>query len=157
MTTGFEAGLWQAHLVVNGEYFLESNDADRRNRLRHRTEYAAGVPRIQRVSKIDVLWIKLTVPETHGISSYAVLGTYTVAVLQPRSGRTSCSKQILRTGDQGVFRSITTKAFQPVDDLQYQPSSAIPGMALRTDTRADCVAGNARLQPRTTWHRALRI
>jgi len=61
------------------------------------------------------------------------------------------------TGDQGVFRIDHDQAFQQSTHLQYQPFKRGPWYALRTDTRADWLRAMRRLQPRTTWHRALRI
>jgi len=68
---GFEQGFGK-HIVVNGEYFWKFTDRDFDFDIVLNTPLAFPIQ--WKKSKIDGFGIKITVPETHGLSAYAVLG-----------------------------------------------------------------------------------
>ncbi|WP_213803848.1 TonB-dependent receptor [Granulicella sp. dw_53] len=135
---GFEQGFGK-HLVVNGEYFWKFTDRDFDFDIVLNTPLAFPIQ--WKKSKIDGFGIKLTVPETHGISAYAVLGHTRSRFFNPEVGGILFNDPSVATG--GVFRIDHDQAFQQSTHLQYQPFKSGPWYGITYRYESGLVAGNA--------------
>ncbi|CAN5613713.1 hypothetical protein BH10ACI4_BH10ACI4_33130 [soil metagenome] len=135
---GFEQGFGK-HLVVNGEYFWKYTDRDFDFDIVLNTPLAFPIQ--WRKSKIDGFGVKLTVPQTHGISAYAVLGHTRSRFFNPEVGGILFNDP--GTGDQGVFRIDHDQAFQQSTHAQYQPFKRGPWYGITYRYESGLVAGNA--------------
>ena len=125
--------------MVNGEYFWKYTDRDYDFDIVLNTPLAFPIQ--WKKSKIDGFGIKLTVPETHGISAYSVLGHTRSRFFSPEVGGILFNNP--STGDQGVFRIDHDQAFQESTHAQYQPFKRGPWYGITYRYESGLVAGNA--------------
>jgi hypothetical protein len=135
---GFEQGFGK-HLVVNGEYFWKYTDRDFDFDIVLNTPLAFPIQ--WKKSKIDGFGVKLTVPETHGLSAYAVLGHTRSRFFNPEIGGILFNDPSVGTG--GVFRIDHDQAFQQSTHVQYQPIKRGPWYGITYRYESGLVAGNA--------------
>ncbi len=136
---GFEQGFGR-HLILNAEYFWKYTDRD--------FDFDAvlnsplAFPIQWQKSKIDGLGIKLTVPESHGLSLYSVLGHTRARFFGPEVGGILFNDPKLST-QTTPFRIDHDQAFQQTTHMQYQPMKAGPWYGLTWRYESGAVAGNA--------------
>jgi hypothetical protein len=135
---GFEQGAGK-HLVINGEYFWKYTDRDFDFDVLLNTPLAFPIQ--WEKSKIDGFAIKLTVPETHGISAYSVLGHTRSRFFGPEVGGILFNNPST-TGSE-PFRIDHDQAFQQTTHLQYQPKPTAPWYGVTWRYESGEVAGNA--------------
>ncbi len=135
---GFEQGFGK-HLVVNGEYFWKYTDRDFDFDIVLNTPLAFPIQ--WRKSKIDGFGVKVTMPETHGLSAYAVLGHTRSRFFNPEVGGILFNDPT--TANQGVFRIDHDQAFQQSTHVQYQPFRRGPWYGITYRYESGLVAGHA--------------
>ena len=136
--TGFEQGFGK-HLIVNGEYFWKYTDRDYDFDIVLNTPLAFPIQ--WKKSKIDGFGVKLTVPETHGLSAYAVLGHTRSRFFGPEVGGILFNNP---NGPAGApFRIDHDQAFQQTTHLQYQPRAKGPWYGITWRYESGLVAGHA--------------
>ena len=135
---GFEQGFGK-HLVVNGEYFWKYTDRDFDFDIVLNTPLAFPIQ--WKKSKIDGFGIKVTVPETHGLSAYAVLGHTRSRFFGPEVGGILFNNP--NTPTSAPFRIDHDQAFQQSTHLQYQPKPKGPWYGITWRYESGLVAGNA--------------
>jgi hypothetical protein len=135
---GFEQGFGK-HLVVNGEYFWKYTDRDFDFDVLLNTPLAFPIQ--WEKSKIDGFAIKLTMPETHGISAYSVLGHTRSRFFGPEVGGILFNNP--NTTGSAPFRIDHDQAFQQTTHMQYQPKSTAPWYGITWRYESGEVAGDA--------------
>ncbi len=135
---GFEQGFGK-HLVVNGEYFWKYTDRDYDFDIVLNTPLAFPIQ--WKKSKIDGFGVKVTVPQTHGISAYAVLGHTRSRFFGPEVGGILFNNP--NTSGSAPFRIDHDQAFQQSTHLQYQPKPKGPWYGITWRYESGLVAGNA--------------
>ena len=135
---GFEQGVGR-HLVVDGEYFWKYTDRDYDFDVLLNTPLAFPIQ--WKKSKIDGFGIKVTVPETHGISAYSVLGHTRSRFFGPEVGGILFNNP--NTPTEAPFRIDHDQAFQQTTHLQYQPKPNAPWYGITWRYESGLVAGNA--------------
>lgn len=136
--TGFEQGFGK-HLVVNGEYFWKYTDRDYDFDILLNTPLAFPIE--WKKSKIDGFGVKVTVPETHGLSAYAVLGHTRSRFFGPEVGGILFNNP--NTSGSAPFRIDHDQAFQQTTHLQYQPKPNTPWYGITWRYESGEVAGHA--------------
>jgi hypothetical protein len=135
---GFEQGFGK-HLVVNGEYFWKYTDRDFDFDVLLNTPLAFPIQ--WQKSKIDGFGIKITVPATHGVSAYSVLGHTRSRFFGPEVGGILFNDSPVPAGVP--FRIDHDQAFQQSTHMQYQPKPKGPWYGLTWRYESGLVAGNA--------------
>ena len=135
---GFEQGFGK-HLVVNGEYFWKYTDRDYDFDVLLNTPLAFPIQ--WQKSKIDGFGIKITVPTTHGISAYSVLGHTRSRFFGPEVGGILFNQSPVPAGVP--FRIDHDQAFQGSTHLQIQPKPKGPWYGITWRYESGEVAGNA--------------
>lgn len=143
---GFEQGFGK-HLVVNGEYFWKYTDRDFDFDIVLNTPLAFPI-QWQR-SKIDGFGVKISVPQTHGVSAYAVLGHTRSRFFGPEVGGILFNDPNVTTSS-APFRIDHDQAFQQTTHFQYQPKPNGPWYGLTWRYESGLVAGNAPFATDTT-------
>lgn len=133
---GFEQGFGK-HLIVNAEYFWKYTDRDFDFDIVLNTPLAFPIQ--WQKSKIDGLGVKLTMPETHGLSAYSVLGHTRSRFFGPEVGGILFND----TPATGPFRIDHDQAFQQTTHMQYQPWKSGPWYGMTWRYESGLVAGNA--------------
>ena len=136
---GFEQGFGK-HLIVNAEYFWKYTDRDFDFDIVLNTPLAFPIQ--WQKSKIDGLGIKLTMPETHGISAYSVLGHTRSRFFGPEVGGILFNDPGNNTSD-APFRIDHDQAFQQTTHMQYQPWRSGPWYGMTWRYESGLVAGSA--------------
>ncbi len=139
----FDAGVEQGfgkYLVVDGEYFWKFTKRDYDFDVLLNTPLTFPIQ--WRKSKIDGFALRLTMPQTHGVSAYSVIGHTRSRFFGPEQGG------ILFNNPNGIsstapFRIDHDQAFQQTAHLQFQPlpEHGWYGFTWRYDS--GLVAGNA--------------
>lgn len=137
--TGFEQGFGK-YLVVDGEYFWKETKGDFDFDVLLNTPLTFPIQ--WRKSKIDGFDLRLTMPETHGVSAYSVMGHARSRFFGPETGG------ILFNSPSGIdsyapFRIDHDQAFQQTTHMQYQPKSNYPYYGFTWTYESGMVAGNA--------------
>jgi hypothetical protein len=135
---GFEQGFGK-HLVVNGEYFWKYTDRDYDFDVLLNTPLAFPIQWAK--SKIDGFGIKVTVPMTHGVSGYSVLGHTRSRFFGPEVGGILFNQSPVPAGVP--FRIDHDQAFQQSTHMQYQPKPNGPWYGITWRYESGLVAGNA--------------
>lgn len=135
---GFEQGFGK-HLVVNGEYFWKYTDRDYDFDVLLNTPLAFPIQ--WQKSKIDGFGIKVTVPTTHGVSAYSVLGHTRSRFFGPEVGGILFNNSPVPAGVP--FRIDHDQAFQQSTHMQYQPNPRGPWYGITWRYESGLVAGNA--------------
>jgi hypothetical protein len=135
---GFEQGFGK-HLVVNGEYFWKYTDRDYDFDVLLNTPLAFPIQ--WEKSKIDGFGIKVTVPMTHGVSAYSVLGHTRSRFFGPEVGGILFNDSTVAAGEP--FRIDHDQAFQQSTHMQYQPNPRGPWYGITWRYESGLVAGNA--------------
>lgn len=135
---GFEQGFGK-HLVVNGEYFWKYTDRDYDFDVLLNTPLAFPIQ--WQKSKIDGFGIKITVPTTHGISAYSVLGHTRSRFFGPEVGGILFNQSPVPAGVP--FRIDHDQAFQGSTHMQIQPKPKGPWYGITWRYESGLVAGNA--------------
>ena len=146
----YDAGFDQAfgrHLVVNGEYFWKYTDRDFDFDIVLNTPLAFPIQ--WQKSKIDGFGIKVSLPQTHGVSAYAVLGHTRSRFFGPEVGGILFNDPTITTGAE-PFRIDHDQAFQQTTHFQYQPKPNGPWYGLTWRYESGLVAGNAPYATDTT-------
>lgn len=143
---GFEQGFGK-HVVVNGEYFWKYTDRDFDFDIVLNTPLAFPI-QWQR-SKIDGFGIKVSMPQTHGVSAYAVLGHTRSRFFGPEVGGILFNDPTVTTSS-APFRIDHDQAFQQTTHLQYQPKPNGPWYGLTWRYESGLVAGHAPFATDTT-------
>ncbi len=138
-SAGFEQGL-SRHLIVNAEYFWKYTDRDFDFDILLNSPLAFPIQ--WRKSKIDGFGIKLTVPETHGVSAYSVLGHTRARFFSPEVGGILFNQASITTISE-PFRIDHDQGFQQSTNVQYQPKKTAPWFGLTWRYESGAVAGNA--------------
>jgi hypothetical protein len=136
----FNAGFQQAygkHLVVDGMYYWKFTDRDYDFDVLFNTPLTFPIQ--WRKSKIDGFAIRVSLPETHGLSAYSVLGHTRDRFFNPEVGGLLFNTPI----SSGVFRIDHDQAFQQTTHLQYQPKKNGPWYAFTWRYDSGLVAGAA--------------
>jgi hypothetical protein len=135
---GFEQGFGK-HLVLNGEYFWKYTDRDYDFDVLLNTPLAFPIQ--WQKSKIDGFGIKVTVPMTHGVSAYSVLGHTRSRFFGPEVGGILFNDSPVPAGVP--FRIDHDQAFQQSTHMQYQPKPRGPWYGITWRYESGLVAGNA--------------
>ncbi len=143
---GFEQGFGR-HVVVNGEYFWKYTDRDFDFDVLLNTPLAFPIQ--WKKSKIDGFGIKVSVPQTHGVSAYSVLGHTRSRFFGPEVGGILFNDPTLTTSS-APFRIDHDQAFQQTTHLQFQPKPNGPWYGLTWRYESGEVAGNAPFATDTT-------
>ncbi|GAC1357860.1 MAG: hypothetical protein NVSMB3_04670 [Acidobacteriaceae bacterium] len=141
--TQYDAGLEQGfgkHVVVNGEYFWKYTDRDFDFDIVLNTPLAFPIQ--WKKSKIDGFGLKISVPQTHGVSAYAVLGHTRSRFFGPEVGGILFNDPRVTTRSE-PFRIDHDQAFQQSTHLQYQPKANGPWYGLTWRYESGEVAGHA--------------
>ncbi len=136
---GFEQGFGK-HVVVNGEYFWKYTDRDFDFDIVLNTPLAFPI-QWQR-SKIDGFGIKISIPQTHGVSAYSVLGHTRSRFFGPEVGGILFNDPSVTTRS-AAFRIDHDQEFQQSTHLQYQPKPSGPWYGLTWRFESGEVAGHA--------------
>jgi len=136
---GFEQGL-SRYLIVNAEYFWKYTDRDFDFDALLNSPLAFPIQ--WQKSKIDGFGIKLTMPATHGVSAYSVLGHTRARFFSPEVGGILFNEASITTGSE-PFRIDHDQAFQQSTNVQYQPKKTLPWFGLTWRYESGAVAGNA--------------
>ena len=138
---GFEQGFGR-HVVVNGEYFWKYTDRDFDFDIVLNTPLAFPIQ--WKKSKIDGFGIKVSVPETHGVSAYAVLGHTRSRFFGPQiGGILDNNPNDAALAQNAPFRIDHDQAFQQSTHVQYQPKTNGPWYGITWRYESGLVAGNA--------------
>ncbi len=143
---GFEQGFGK-HVVVNGEYFWKYTDRDFDFDIVLNTPLAFPIQ--WQKSKIDGFGIKISVPETRGLSAYAVLGHTRSRFFGPEAGGILFNDPTVTTRSE-PFRIDHDQAFQQSTHLQYQPSPKGPWYGVTWRYESGAVGGHAPFAADTT-------
>ncbi|MDW5267336.1 MULTISPECIES: TonB-dependent receptor [Acidobacteriaceae] len=135
---GFEQGFGK-HLVVNGEYFWKYTNRDYDFDVLLNTPLAFPIQ--WQKSKIDGFGIKVTMPTTHGVSAYSVLGHTRSRFFGPEVGGILFNDSPVPAGVP--FRIDHDQAFQQSTHMQYQPKPRGPWYGITWRYESGLVAGNA--------------
>ncbi len=136
---GFEQGFGK-HLVLNGEYFWKYTDRDFDFDIVLNTPLAFPIQ--WQKSKIDGFGIKVSVPQTHGLSAYSVRGHTRSRFFGPEVGGILFNDPNITTGS-APFRIDHDQAFQQTTHLQFQPRPNGPWYGLTWRYESGLVAGSA--------------
>ena len=134
------AGHWPPCFIVNAEYFWKYTDRDFDFDALLNSPLAFPIQ--WQKSKIDGFGIKLTVPERHGLSAYAVLGHTRARFFSPEVGGILFNDPSITTISE-PFRIDHDQAFQQSTNLQYQPKKTAPWFGLTWRYESGAVAGSA--------------
>ena len=138
---GFEQGFGK-HLIVNGEYFWKYTDRDFDFDIVENSPLAFPIQ--WQKSKIDGFGIKITVPQTHGIAAYSVLGHTRSRFFGPQiGGILDNNPNDSSQADSAPFRIDHDQAFQSTTHMQYQPKPNGPWYGLTWRYESGLVAGAA--------------
>ncbi len=129
---GFEQGFGK-HVVVNGEYFWKYTDRDFDFDTLLNTPLAFPIQ--WKRSKIDGFGIKVSVPQTHGMSAYSVLGHTRSRFFGPEVGG-SCLTIRVRSQARSRSGSTTTRPFNSRRTCSISRSRMVPGMGSHGVMRA---------------------
>ena len=143
---GFEQGFGK-HVVVNGEYFWKYTDRDFDFDIVLNTPLAFPIQ--WQKSKIDGFGIKISVPQTHGVSAYSVLGHTRSRFFGPEVGGILFNDPTITTSSE-PFRIDHDQAFQQSTHFQYQPKPNGPWYGMTWRYESGLVAGNAPFATDTT-------
>ncbi len=143
---GFDQGFGR-HLVVNAEYFWKYTDRDFDFDVVLNTPLAFPI-QWQR-SKIDGFGIKVSVPQTRGVSAYSVLGHTRSRFFGPEVGGILFNDPAITTSS-APFRIDHDQAFQQTTHFQYQPRPNGPWYGFTWRYESGLVAGNAPFATDTT-------
>lgn len=143
---GFDQGFGR-HLVVNAEYFWKYTDRDFDFDVVLNTPLAFPIQ--WQKSKIDGFGIKVSVPQTHGVSAYAVLGHTRSRFFGPEVGGILFNDPAITTSS-APFRIDHDQAFQQTTHLQYQPKPNGPWFGFTWRYESGLVAGHAPFATDTT-------
>ena len=143
---GFEQGFGK-HVVVNGEYFWKYTDRDFDFNALLNSPLAFPIQ--WKKSKIDGFGVKISVPETHGFSAYAVLGHTRSRFFGPEVGGILFNDPNV-IASSAPFRIDHDQAFQQSTHFQYQPKPNGPWYGLTWRYESGEVAGNAPFATDTT-------
>ena len=134
----FNAGFQQAfgkHLVVNGMYYWKYTDRDYDFDVLFSTPLTFPIQWTK--SKIDGFAIRVSMPQTHGLTVYSVLGHTRDRFFNPEIGGLFFNSPI----PTGVFRIDHDQAFQQTTHVQYQPMKNGPWYAFTWNYESGLVAG----------------
>ncbi len=143
---GFEQGFGK-HVVVNGDYFWKYTDRDFDFDVLLNTPLAFPIQWKQ--SKIDGFGLKISMPETHGVSAYSVLGHTRARFFGPEVGGILFNDPNVTTST-APFRIDHDQAFQQTTHLQFQPKPNGPWYGMTWRYESGGVAGNAPFATDTT-------
>ncbi len=143
---GFEQGFGK-YVVVNGEYFWKYTDRDFDFDIVLNTPLAFPIQ--WQKSKIDGFGVKVSVPQSHGVSAYAVLGHTRSRFFGPEVGGILFNDPNVTTSTE-PFRIDHDQAFQQTTHVQYQPKPNGPWYGLTWRYESGLVAGNAPFATDTT-------
>jgi len=143
---GFEQGFGK-HVVVNGEYFWKYTDRDFDFDTVLNTPLAFPIQ--WQKSKIDGFGIKISVPQTHGISAYSVLGHTRSRFFGPEVGGILFNDPTVTTRSE-PFRIDHDQAFQQSTHLQFQPKPTGPWYGMTWRYESGEVGGHAPFATDTT-------
>jgi len=143
---GFEQGIGK-HVVINGEYFWKYTDRDFDFDIVLNTPLAFPIQ--WQKSKIDGFGIKISVPQTRGISAYAVLGHTRSRFFGPEVGGILFNDPTVTTSSE-PFRIDHDQAFQQSTHFQYQPKPNGPWYGMTWRYESGLVAGKAPFATDTT-------
>lgn len=135
----YNAGMQQAfgrHLVVDGMYYWKYTTGDYDFDVLFNTPLTFPIQ--WQKSKIDGFAIRISLPQTHGLSLYSVLGHTRDRFFNPEVGGILFNSPI----SSGVFRIDHDQAFQQTTHLQYQPKKHGPWYAFTWDYQSGLVAGS---------------
>lgn len=136
---GFEQGFGR-HLIVNADYFWKYTDRDFDFDTLLNSPLAFPIQ--WQKSKIDGFGIKVTVPQTHGLSAYSVLGHTRARFFSPEVGGILFNQASITTISE-PFRIDHDQGFQQSTNVQYQPKKTAPWFGLTWRYESGAVAGNA--------------
>ena len=134
----FNAGFQQAfgkYLVVDGMYYWKYTQRDYDFDVLFNTSLTFPIE--WNKSKIDGFAIRITLPQTHGLSAFSVLGHTRDRFFNPEVGGLLFNTPI----PSGVFRIDHDQAFQQTAHLQYQPKPNGPWYAFSWRYDSGLVAG----------------
>lgn len=138
---GFEQGFGK-FLVVNGEYFWKYTDRDFDFDVVLNTPLAFPIQ--WKKSKIDGFGIRVSMPQTHGVSAYSVLGHTRSRFFGPQvGGILDNNPGDADLGDSAPFRIDHDQAFQQSTHVQYQPRVNGPWYGITWRYESGLVAGAA--------------
>jgi hypothetical protein len=136
----FNAGIQQAFgkfLVINAEYSWKFTRGDYDFDVLFNTP--VYFPIQWQKSKIDGLAVKFSVPTTHGVTAYTVLGHTRSRFFGPEVGGLFFNDEDVTNAS--VFRIDHDQAFQETTHLQYQPKPNGPWAAFNWRYESGLVAG----------------
>jgi hypothetical protein len=133
---GFEQA-WGKHLVVDGMYYWKFTNGDYDFDVLFNTPLTFPIQWAK--SKIDGFALRVSVPQTHGLTAYSVLGHTRDRFFNPEVGGLLFNTPI----NSGVFRIDHDQAFQQTTHLQYQPKKNGPWYGFTWTYDSGLVAGAA--------------
>ncbi len=144
--TGFEQGFGK-FLILDAEYFWKETKGDYDFDVLLNTPLTFPIQ--WRKSKIDGFDLRLTMPQTHGVSAYSVMGHARSRFFGPEVGG------ILFNNPSGItsyepFRIDHDQNFQQTTNVQYQPKPDLPWYSFTWNYESGMVAGNAPFATDTT-------
>ena len=138
---GFDQGFGK-YVIVNAEYFWKYTDRDFDFDIVQNSPLAFPIQ--WNKSKIDGFGIKVTVPQTHGVSAYSVLGHTRSRFFGPQVGGILDNNPADSTlASNAPFRIDHDQAFQSSTHMQYQPKPNGPWYGLTWRYESGLVAGSA--------------
>jgi hypothetical protein len=135
----FNAGFQQAfgkYLVVDGMYYWKFTKGDYDFDVLFNTPLTFPIQ--WRKSKIDGFALRVSLPQTHGLTAYTVLGHTRDRFFSPEIGGILFNSEV----SSPVFRIDHDQAFQQTTHLQYQPKKNGPWYAFSWNFESGVVAGN---------------
>jgi hypothetical protein len=143
----YNAGFQQAlgkHLVIDGMYYWKYTQGDYDFDVLFNTPLTFPIQ--WQKSKIDGFAIRVSMPQTHGLTVYSVLGHTRDRFFNPEVGGLIFNSPI----NSGVFRIDHDQAFQQTTHLQYQPRKNGPWYAFTWTYESGMVAGAVPFATNTT-------
>jgi hypothetical protein len=134
----FNAGFEQAfdrHLVIDGTYYWKYTQRDYDFDVLFNTPVTFPIQ--WRKSKIDGFAIRVSMPQTHGVSIFSMLGHTRDRFFNPEVGGILFNSPL----QSGVFCIDHDQAFQQTTHLQYQPKPNGPWYAFSWRYDSGLVAG----------------
>lgn len=136
---GFEQGFGK-YLVVDGQYFWKETKGDYDFDVLLNTPLTFPIQ--WRKSKIDGFDIRLTMPETHGVSAYSVMGHARARFFGPETGGILFNNPNI-VNSYAPFRIDHDQNFQQTTHLQFQPKPQFGYFGFTWTYESGMVAGNA--------------
>ncbi len=131
---GFQQGFGR-YLVVDAQYFWKYTHNAYDFDVLFNTPLA--FPIMWRKSKVDGFGIRMTMPNFHGVTAYAVLGHARSRFFGPETGGIIFNSPT----SAGVFRIDHDQVFQQTAHVQYQPRKDWPWIGLTWSYESGLVAG----------------